>query len=81
MNTHHDSNFHGKRLFPGRSSPFVLPLISTKLEHINERFCDTFLADNPDLANDDYVEENVAILHIYHNDLHFLKRERGEVSI
>ena len=35
---------------------------------------------NPNLKNDNYVKENIAILHIYHENLHFIKQERGEVS-
>ena len=39
------------------------------------------LKDNiPSLADDTFVKENIAILHIYHEDLHFIKHERGEVS-
>ena len=34
----------------------------------------------PDLTDDTYVKENIAILHIYHKNLHFIKKERGEVS-
>ena len=33
----------------------------------------------PDLANDIFVKENIAIVHIYHENLHFLKNERGQV--
>ena len=29
---------------------------------------------------DNFVRENIAIVHIYHENLHFLKHERGEVS-
>ena len=35
---------------------------------------------NSQLANDEFVTENVAVVHVYHEALHFLKRERGEVS-
>ena len=35
---------------------------------------------NPNLKNDNYVKENIAILHIYHENLHFIMQERGEVS-
>ena len=34
----------------------------------------------PGLADDTFVKENIAILHIYHENLHFIKHERGEVS-
>ena len=34
----------------------------------------------PDLTEDTYVKENIAILHIYHENLYFIKHERGEVS-
>ena len=34
----------------------------------------------PELNNDNFVKENWAIIHIYHENLHFLKHERGEVS-
>ena len=34
----------------------------------------------PNLTNDTYVKENIALLHIYHENLHFIKQERGEVS-
>jgi hypothetical protein len=33
----------------------------------------------PDLTDDLFVRENIAIIHIYHENLHFLKHERGEV--
>ena len=36
---------------------------------------------NPQLTNDEFVTENVAVVHVYHEALHFLKRERGEVSL
>ena len=35
---------------------------------------------NSQLTNDEFVTENVAVVHVYHEALHFLKRERGEVS-
>ena len=34
----------------------------------------------PNLTDDKYVKENIALLHIYHENLHFIKQERGEVS-
>ena len=34
----------------------------------------------PNLTDDAFVKENIAILHIYHENLHFIKQERGEVS-
>ena len=34
----------------------------------------------PNLTDDTFVKENIAILHIYHENLHFIKQERGEVS-
>jgi hypothetical protein len=34
----------------------------------------------PQLTNDKFVKENVAIVHVYNQHLHFLKRKRGEVS-
>ena len=33
----------------------------------------------PQLDNDSFVKENLALVHIYHENLHFLKLERGEV--
>ena len=33
----------------------------------------------PNLNNDIFVRENIAIVHIYHENLHFLKNERGQV--
>ena len=33
----------------------------------------------PSITNDEFVTKNIAILHIYHNQLHFLKHERGQV--
>ena len=35
----------------------------------------------PDLTDDLFVRENIAIIHIYHENLHFLKHERGEVCL
>ena len=35
----------------------------------------------PGIKNDSYVKENIAILHIYHEELHFLKHERGQVYL
>ena len=35
----------------------------------------------PDLTDDFFVRENIAIIHIYHENLHFLKHERGEVCL
>ena len=34
----------------------------------------------PNLTDDKYVKENIAMLHIYHENLHFIKHERAEVS-
>ena len=34
----------------------------------------------PNLTDDAFVKENIAILHIYHENLHFIKHERSEVS-
>ena len=34
----------------------------------------------PNLTDDTYVKENIAMLHIYHENLHFIKQERAEVS-
>ena len=34
----------------------------------------------PQLTDDNFIAENIAIVHIYHEALHFLKRQRGEVS-
>ena len=34
----------------------------------------------PNLTDDTYVKENIAMLHIYHENLHFIKHERAEVS-
>jgi hypothetical protein len=33
----------------------------------------------PNLANDIFVRDNIAIVHIYHENPHFLKNERGQV--
>ena len=35
----------------------------------------------PGIKDDSYVKENIAILHIYHEELHFLKHERGQVYL
>ena len=35
----------------------------------------------PGIKDDSYVKENIAILHIYHEELHFLKHERGQVCL
>ena len=52
-------------------------LVSSKYIKFNEKIKKTY----PKLADDEFVQENVAILHIYHEHLHFLKHERGEVSL
>ncbi len=31
------------------------------------------------MLNDTYVENNVAILHVYFKNLHFMRQERGEL--
>ena len=36
-------------------------------------------ADFPKLEDDTFVQENIAVVHFYHDNLHFLKHERGEV--
>jgi hypothetical protein len=33
----------------------------------------------PNLTDDTYVKENIAMLHIYHENLHFIKHERAEL--
>ena len=35
----------------------------------------------PNLTDDKFVKENIAMLHIYHENLHFIKQERAEVSM
>ena len=35
----------------------------------------------PGIKNNSYIKENIAILHIYHQELHFLKHERGQVCL
>ena len=44
------------------------------------QFSKELLESNPKLKDMEYIEDNVAIVHIYHESLHFLKQERGEVS-
>ena len=35
----------------------------------------------PGIKNNSYIKENIAILHVYHQELHFLKHERGQVCL
>ena len=39
-----------------------------------------FSGDNPEkYENDTYVKENLAVMHIYFENLHFMQKERGEL--
>ena len=35
----------------------------------------------PNLKDDTFVRENIAVVHIYHENIYFLKHERTEVSV
>ena len=57
-------------------------ITSSKLSKANLlKVNDALKTKVPEITNDEYVKENIAILHIYHSDLHFLKKERGEVCM
>jgi hypothetical protein len=38
-----------------------------------------FLDKHPEFKNDTFVENNLALLHIYFKDMHFMRHERGEL--
>ena len=45
----------------------------------NLKFEDNVKEALPDLDNDDFVRDNVAVVHIYYENQHFLMHERGVV--
>ena len=65
------------------SAKLILPSISQNGHCLNQfcSQCNALKTKVPGIKDDSYVKENIAILHIYHEELHFLKHERGQVCL
>ncbi len=42
-------------------------------------FFPCFAEANPEYLDDDYVENNLAVVNVYFKSLHFMRQERGEL--